>query len=168
MSQGRGKGRPKGYPKTGGRKKGSPLILPLLQKTVAQEFLDRKISPLEEIIRLIPTVSQEMQLNTWMRLMQYCYAALKTIEVKADINNTVQATPDNITELWMKARASSLSQDVQGIVSREISDTIEIEAMEPHEGEPDDEYLDAGHDESPAIDLGNFQVHGNGVADGEG
>lgn len=162
-------GRPPGHPKSGGRKKGTPNVLPFLQKSVAQEFKERDISPLDEIIKLIPTVSNEMQLNTWMRLMQYCYAALKTIEVKADINNTVQATPANVEALWMQARNASANRDLQGIVAREISDTIDTEILEPTEEERlEDESLNSDHIEPSANNDGCLQIDGVRVDNREG
>jgi hypothetical protein len=67
-----------GMGKTGGRQKGTPNKISL---GVLKHLQERGMEPLDEILKLLPDVKPERQLDVWMRLMAYCYPQLRAITV---------------------------------------------------------------------------------------
>lgn len=103
----RGPGRPKGYPKTGGRKPGS---VNRNRTLLIQELSEQGIQPVLRILELLPKVSEEKQLDVWIKLMSFCYPQFRQVEVSGQINS-VTVTPDNVADLCRLAR-EGVTQDV--------------------------------------------------------
>ena len=96
------------------------------QKGVANKFSlnvlghlkERGLEPVQEILKLLPSVDNAKQLEAWLKLLSYCYPTLKSIDLQGDLGSTVTITPQNIAELCQLARQSALepAQIVEGDV----------------------------------------------------
>lgn len=100
-------GRPKGIPKTGGRKIGSRNQNRML---LIQELAEHGIQPVLKILELLPKVDDEKQLDVWLKLMSFCYPQFRQVEVSGQINS-LSVTPDNVADLCRLAR-EGVTQDV--------------------------------------------------------
>jgi hypothetical protein len=69
--------RPKGLPKSGGRKKGTPN-----KSTVklSEIMLSSQFCMVKELIDLLPSLSKEKQADTLLKLMEFVYPKRKTTE----------------------------------------------------------------------------------------
>lgn len=65
----------KGRPKSGGRKKGSKDIKTLLRAKAILSNLG--INPVEEMLKVIPTMKPDSQFEAWKFLQSYCEVPLK-------------------------------------------------------------------------------------------
>lgn len=59
-----------------------------LLKRVDEELRDRKISPIEKILELIPTLDNYAQLKAWLEILSYVQAKPKETEV-APVENVM-------------------------------------------------------------------------------
>jgi hypothetical protein len=76
-------GRPKGIPKTGGRKRGTPNQTTLLfRDALASNGLDLAA----EIVRLLPMALPEKQIDVLVQLLPYAYPKLKNIEESVTVD----------------------------------------------------------------------------------
>jgi hypothetical protein len=115
------RGKKPGSPKTGGRLPGSPNKNTLL---LIGELREKGIEPIDRIMELLPKVSEEKQLEVWLKLVNFCYPQFRQVEVQGQIN-TVQVTPDNVAELCRIAR-ESVTHDI----------IIDSEPRQLREGDP--------------------------------
>jgi hypothetical protein len=72
-------GRPKGMPKTGGRKKGTPNQRSLELLTVFEAF---KYNPARAILERYSHLSKEEQVRVDLKLMEFVYARKKAIDIE--------------------------------------------------------------------------------------
>lgn len=76
-------GRPKGYPKTGGRQKGTPNKKISFSSRIARTAAVLEAygkNPIEEILKLIPKLDPVEQVRAWQYMHQYVDMKPKAIE----------------------------------------------------------------------------------------
>ena len=94
--------RPLGSPKFGGRQKGTPNK----KTTVLDELLGLGTNPIAEIMKLLPKVDEDRQLDAWLKMMQYCYPQFKNVDLTAEIKGQMAVTTGNVADLCKIARES--------------------------------------------------------------
>lgn len=93
--------RPLGSPKLGGRQKGTPNK----RTTVLDELLGLGKNPVDEILKLLPKVDTDKQLDAWVKMMSYCYPRFASVDIAAGVAVKV-VTAGNVAELCKIARES--------------------------------------------------------------
>lgn len=94
-------GKPKGYPKTGGRQKGTKNKDNM---GVLERLNHHGINLVDELVALLPELKPERQMYLLNELMQYCYPKKKSLEVSGnlEVDNKVQvliSLPSNSREV---------------------------------------------------------------------
>ena len=95
----------KGMAKTGGRKKGATNKASC---KVLDQLLEEKLSPIDEILKLLPLVGPDKKIDVWLKLMSYCYPTLKAIEVTGESGEPIKVTSSNMAVLWQIARQQAV------------------------------------------------------------
>lgn len=101
---------PKGHPRYGGRKKGTPNKSSTANK---ERFKEVNLDPFEEMLALAQQAEDpNIRFGMMKELAQYCYPKLKSIEISGDIDVDLAQKASEYAKLSKEEQIELMEQEV--------------------------------------------------------